>query len=321
MVNFFKSLFGAKEENAGNGQDKNEKRHFEMFKFDGLRAQRMGRTDYAVKCFINALKIEEDFETMGYLSQLYIRTYKPDEARQMLNRMIELEPELVDTYIAMAHVCYMKESYADMAKAAQKAIELENGNPQAYYLLAKAHQGLQEDTIAITQLTEAISLKHDFMEALLTRAEILLHLQQYQEAQKDIEAALELNAEEETAILLRGKLRQATGDEEGAEDDFKTIIELNPFNEQACLHLAQLYIAQKKLTEAIGLLDETIELNPHSATIFQERGKARLLNGDKDGAEEDMKQSLQLTPNETESLNKPASNPEDNSSGVLDFLA
>lgn len=37
----------------------------------------MGRPDYAIKCFTEALAIEEDFETMGYLSQLYIPMEKP----------------------------------------------------------------------------------------------------------------------------------------------------------------------------------------------------------------------------------------------------
>ena len=60
--------------------------------------------------------------------------------------------------------------------------------------------------------------------------------------------------------------------------------EINPFNEQAYLYLGQLYINQKKLTEAIGLFDEAIELNPNFAEAYKERGRAKLLNGDKDGS-------------------------------------
>ena len=36
----------------------NDQKNFEIFKYDGLRAQRMGRPDYAVKCFIEALAIK-----------------------------------------------------------------------------------------------------------------------------------------------------------------------------------------------------------------------------------------------------------------------
>ena len=68
MPNFFKSFFSGKSETPESEKQKNDQKNFEIFKYDGLRAQRMGRPDYAVKCFIEALAIKEEFETMGYLS-------------------------------------------------------------------------------------------------------------------------------------------------------------------------------------------------------------------------------------------------------------
>lgn len=320
MANFFKSLFKAKDENNENGQERNNKKNFEILKYDGLRAQRMGRSDYAIKCFTGALEIEEDFETMGYLTQAYIATNNLQAAHNLLNRMVELEPEYLNSYMILANICYMQEAYADMKKAAQKAVELEKENATAHYLLAKAHQGLKEDVMTIAQLTQAIALKSDYMEALLMRTEVLMQMQQYKEAQKDIETVLELNAEEETALLLRGKLKEVDSDETGAESDYKLVTELNPFNEQAYIYLAQLYISQKKLIEAIELLDEAIELTPHSSAAYHERGRAKLLNGDKDGSIEDMKEALQLNPKENKNMNGKFDNQKPESSGVLDFL-
>ena len=111
------------------------------------------------------------------------------------------------------------------------------------------------------------------------------------------------NPEEETAILLRGKVKEANGQEEEAEADYQLVTEVNPFNEQAYLYLGQLFINQKKLTEAISLFDEAIELNPNFAEAYKERGRAKLLNGDKDGSVEDMKRSLELNPKDEASLN------------------
>mgnify|MGYP000543483442 CR=1 FL=1 len=65
MPNFFKSFFSGKSETPESEKQKNDQKNFEIFKYDGLRAQRMGRPDYAVKCFIEALAIKEEFETMG----------------------------------------------------------------------------------------------------------------------------------------------------------------------------------------------------------------------------------------------------------------
>ena len=50
-----------------------------------MRAQRMGRSDYSIKCFQEALALQEDFETMGYLVQVYIQTNQLAEARRLLH--------------------------------------------------------------------------------------------------------------------------------------------------------------------------------------------------------------------------------------------
>ena len=303
MPNFFKSFFSGKSEDPENEKQKTAKKNFEIFKYDGLRVQRMGRPDYAIKCFTEALAIEEDFETLSYLSQLYVQLTELDKAREILNRMVELEPTLTSTYLALANVCYMQEDYKSMETAAQKAIEIEEGNAMAHYLLGKATQGMNDDLMAIGHLTKAIVLKDDFIEARLLRAEALVKMNQLKEAAEDIEAVLAQNPDDEAAILLHGKLQEAEGKPEEAETDYLKVTEVNPFNEQAYLYLGQLFITQKKLTEAISLFDEAIELNPNFGKAYHERGRAKLLNGDKDGSIEDMKKALEINPKEGENVN------------------
>lgn len=303
MPNFFKSLFAGKSESPETEKQKNAKKNFEIFKYDGLRAQRMGRTDYAIKCYTEALAIEEDFETLSYLSQIYSQTGELVKAREILARMVELEPELTTTYLTTANVCFIQEDYKAMEEAATKAIAIEEGNAMAHYLLGKATKGQSDDLMTVAHLTRAITLKEDFIEARLLRAEALLKMNQPTEAREDIEAILAQNPDEEAAVLLRGKLNEAIGNPEEAEADYQSVTEANPFNEQAYLYLGQLFITQKKLTEAIALFDEAIELNPNFGAAYHERGRAKLLNGDKDGSIEDMKKALELNPKEGENLN------------------
>lgn len=317
MPNFFKSFFSGKADTPEEEKKKTARKNFEIFKYDGLRAQRMGRPDYAVKCFTEALAIEEDFETLGYLSQLYIQMGELDKARDLLNRMVELEPELVSTYLALANVCYMQEDYKEMAAAAQKAIAIEEGNAAAHYLLGKATRGMNDGIMTIAHLTKAIALKEDFMEARLLRGEALLNMQQHKEAMEDIEAILAQTPDDEAALLLRGKVEEATGKAEEAEADYRHVTDMNPFNEQAYLYLGQLFITQKKLPEAISLFDEAIELNPNFAAAYHERGRAKLLNGDKEGSIEDMKKSLELNPQEGDALNGQFNNQQASTPNVL----
>lgn len=317
-MGLFTSFFAKKSDNPASEKQKNDQKHFDIFKYDGMRAQRMGRLDYAITCFTQALKIQEEFETMGYLAQVYIQTGSLDEARRLLERMTELDPTYLATYLTLANVCYMQEDYPAMAEAARKAIALEEGNAMAHYLLGKATDGAGDSLMSIAHLTKAIVLKDDFMEARLLRAEALVKMQQYAEAINDIDAILAQDPENEGALLLRGKIREATGHIEEAEADYRFINEVNPFNEQAFLCLGQLYITLKKYTRAIELFDEAIEINPDFAQAYHERGRAKLLNGDKEGSMEDMKKSLELRPDELQAFNGEFANqPGNNPTNVL----
>lgn len=302
-MGFFSFLFSGKPTDPEEEKQKNSQKNFEIFKYDGMRAQRMGRSDYAIKCFTEALALQEDFETMGYLAQVHIRCGELDEARQLLERMSAQEPEHTATLLTLANVCYMQEDYPSMAKAATKAITVEEGNAMAHYLLGKAENGQGNGIMCIAHLTKAIVLNEEFTEARLLRAESLIEMRQYKEAMEDINAILASEPDSESAILLRGKIKEAQGDAKEAEADYIHLTELNPFNEQAFLYLGRLYISQKRLTEAIALFDEAIEQNPDFAQAYHERGRAKLLNNDQEGAAEDMKRGMELNPQEMQGIN------------------
>ncbi|WP_321479157.1 tetratricopeptide repeat protein [uncultured Bacteroides sp.] len=320
MGNFFKSLFTGKEINQEEEELKKAKKNFEILKYDGLRASRMGRTDYAETCFQKALEIQKDFETMDYLSQLYIQTGNLEKARETLEEMITIEPSIIRTFLTLTHVCFMQEAYSEMREYALKAVEIENENATALYQLAKAEKGLNDELGAIANLTKALLQKEDFTEALLLRAEILLDMHQYEEAQKDIKAILTHASDDENALILQGKLYSAINKDTEAEETYRKVTSLNPFNEQAYLALGKLYIARKELDNAISLLDEAIEVNPNFDTAYHERGRAKLLNGDKDGSIEDMKTAMELNSKQAENINGQFDNQKEKFDNLLGFV-
>ena len=49
--------------------------------------------------------IEEDFETMGYLSQLYIPMGETEKARELLEKMAVMEPHVTSKFLTLANRC------------------------------------------------------------------------------------------------------------------------------------------------------------------------------------------------------------------------
>ena len=115
MGNFFKSLFSSsKVATPEEEKSKNDQKNFDILKYDGVRAQKIGQVAYAIKCFTEALKLQEDFETMTYLVAAYTTANKADEALEVLNRMVELEPDHVNTLLTRVNVLFMLDKDADV---------------------------------------------------------------------------------------------------------------------------------------------------------------------------------------------------------------
>lgn len=302
-MGFLKNLFSGKQQTPESDQQRSEQKNFDIFKYDGMRAQRMGRFDYAERCYLEALKLQPDFETEGYLAQLYIQMGRLAEAHDRLDQMTQSEPTHVDTWLRLAQVCYMQEDYAGMAEAARRAIRQEQGNAMAHYLLGRAEDGSGDSLMSVAHLTQAIVLDDDFTEARLLRAEALLKMGQSKEAQEDVSAILARQPEQEEALILSGRIGEMQQHDDQAEERYRQVLQLNPFNEPAYLALGALYIRRKQYAEAIALFDEALEMNPQFAQAYHERGRAKLLAGDKEGSLADVKQALELNPQEAEKLN------------------
>ncbi len=135
MPNFFKSFFSGKSETLESEKQKTIRKISRSSNMTVCARKRMGRPDYAVKCFIEALAIKEEFETMGYLSQLYIQMGETAKARELLEKMAVMEPHVTNTFLTLANVCFIQEDYQAMEEAANKAIAIEEGNAVAHYLL------------------------------------------------------------------------------------------------------------------------------------------------------------------------------------------
>lgn len=296
-MGFLKSLFSSsKAANPEEERVKNDQKNFDILKYDGVRAQKMGRMPYAIKCFTEALNIHEDFETMTYLVNAYIVSNNQEKALEIVDRMVELEPDHINSLLTRVNILFLLDKDAEAIPVCQHVVELDATNHLPHYLMAKAKKTTGDLLGAVADLTKSVALKEDFLEAYLLRAELLLLMSQLKEALADAEKVIESAPEEESAYLLRGRIQEAQGKSEEAMADFERVLELNPFNEDAALLVGKLLIAQNKLDEAIAFFDDAVDMNPSFGKAYAERGRAKNLKGDKEGAFEDLKKSIELNP-------------------------
>jgi len=263
-MGFWKSFFGGEEENPEEEKKNSEAKTFDLMKYDGVKAMRMGQFDYAEKCFCEALKIQEDLEVRDYLSQTLVRLNRLDEALEQLISITHAEPENVAMLLQAAHVAYMLEDYDQMKSLCEQALAVDGENAMANYMTAQAALGQNDLINGIARLTRAISLNEQLADARLLRAKTLLKMGDVKGAEEDTNWLLEHTNDEEDVLLMAARVAHAKG-----QDD-----------------------------EAIDIYNKVIDLNPFQMDAYRECGQIKFERGDKRGAQEDMQKLLELNPNE-----------------------
>lgn len=268
-MNIFKALFGSKEYTPEERQKADETRRFDMFKYDGMRAAKIGQFDYAVKCYNEALGIHNDLEVRDCLAQALIHTGALDEAREQLCILAEAEPDNVAIKIQTAQVAYMQGNYEAMATACERALQINKDHAVAHYLYGLAYVGSGNVVGAIAMLTKAVLLQPDMSDAYLLRGRTLLSLGDAAGADKDATRLLEMASDSEDALLLKARIEHTRGNNDIAIDIYNKVIEINPF-----------------CTDA-----------------FRERGAIKYEKGDTRGAQADMQTVLELEPDKVTDIN------------------
>lgn len=259
LLNF---LFGGNEKTAEQTKKEEEGKKFDLFKYDGVKAMKMGQVDYAIRCFNEALKLQEDAETIDYLAQALMRKGDLQEAYRTMERLAELAPDNVKVLLQMARIAYMMEDYEAMSAVCDKAIEKDAQNAVAYMLQGQAMAGQGNQIGAIAMLTKAISQNEQLGDA----------------------------------YLLRGRMLLGMGDVASADADADHLMALVPENEDVLMLKAAVEHAKGNRAEAINIYNNVIELNPFNADAYKLRGKAKYEEGDTKGAKEDVDKLLELMP-------------------------
>ena len=259
-MNFFQKLFGSKIENEDEKRAEEKEKNFDVLKYDGVRALRMGQYEYAIRCFRHALEIDDDLEVHDYLSQALIHNNELLPAYKELQVLATAEPENQDVFIRMASVAFMAEDYNAMADACRRALEINTGNPVVFQFYSRAYRGLGDYVNALQMVNKAIEIDDKYADAYQLRGEILLEMGDVNSADRDADWLLEHTDDNEDAYLFKARVERAKGNYQSAITYYNKVAELNPFR---------------------------IE-------VFRERGALKLSIGDKAGAEEDGRRLLEI---------------------------
>ena len=229
-MNFFKALFGGKEESPEEKRLAEELKNFDILKYDGVKALKTGQWEQAIRCLNHAISIKEDLECRDYLSQALLQNNELTASYEQLQKLQEAEPENQSILLRMAQVAFLMEDYGAMASSCEKALLISQDNQEIYYLYGRACLGQEDLTNALAMYTKAISINENYADAYLMRANVLLEKGEVEDADKDSEWLMERAPEVEDVLLLKAKVEIAKGELAKALSFYNKVIEQNPFS-------------------------------------------------------------------------------------------
>lgn len=242
-MNFLKKIFGvaseSKEPTKEELKAENEK-NFDILKYDGVKALRIGNCGYAVECLTRALGIKEDLEAVDYLSQAYYGLGEYALAYQQLEKMAEAQPDNVGIFLRMANVAYVMADYVVMSAACEKALLVDSRSSEALYLYARACVGTGDTTNAVAMLTKAIDIQPEYGDAYLLRGEVYLDSGSLDDADADAMFLLGKYPDNEETLLLKANVERLRNNSELAIEYYGKVLEVNPFSKDAYKYRAEL---------------------------------------------------------------------------------
>ena len=275
-MNFFKVLFGGKEENPEEKRLAEESKNFDILKYDGVKAVKTGQWQQAIRCLKHALDIREDLECRDYLSQALLQDNQLLAAYEELQKLQEAEPENEGILQRMANVAFVMEDYGAMASVCEKALLISKENPEIYYLYGRACVGQEDITNAIAMFTKAISLNEDYGDAYLMRSRVMLQQGDTEAADQDCQWLLQRTDNVEDVLILKANIETAKGNYKEALGYYDKVIEGNPFSIEGYGQRAELKKAMGDLQGAREDIARLNEINPegHEENLEQKMNEA-----------------------------------------------
>ena len=226
-----------------------------------------------------------------------IQEDKYDEAIELLNEVIEEDPDYAQAYSSRGIAKHGLEEYTGAVADYDTAIKSGLEEPYIYYNRGIAKDKLEEHEAAIADYDTAIKQGHDNAETYFNRGNAKRALGDYEAAIADYDTAIELDPDSAYRYSTRGRVKAVLDKYEAAIADYDTAIELDPDHAQAYLNRG---LAKHELDEyeaAVTDYDTAIELDPDHAQAYLNRGLAKHELDEYEAAVTDYDTAIELNPN------------------------
>ncbi|MCA9130063.1 MAG: tetratricopeptide repeat protein [Planctomycetales bacterium] len=221
---------------------------------------------------------------------------------QITSQIIERDASVAEAY-RLRGLSYMldskfKEALADF----DQAVSLKPKSADLRVNRAICQVGIGQFDEAIEQLTAVLADEPDHVDALYQRGTVYNLENRHDDALRDYKQLLTLSPQHEKALRKRAELYQSLGRYDQAIADARMLIEADPGDGRSHILLGDIYRDADEPEKAIDAYTKGMDCRPYRPNAWSGRGRAWLMIGQREKAEEDFHDGLKLYANHVPSL-------------------
>lgn len=213
-------------------------------------------------------------EFVYQLLTLYIQLNRLEKAHELIDEMLDKEPESPDNWVLYGNLLEMANDTTGAINAYKKALNLDGNDEKTLnhiYLLYVNRQDWNGLIHTFSGIVAADSLNH---RARLYLAEGHFFLDNFQKARETVLPLLEDEQLRDRAYLLMGRIAASQNLFEEAKGYFQELATLEPWNSRAWEFLAVLLFQEEAYEKCAALLGEALEFVPNDPVILSLYGSA-----------------------------------------------
>ena len=313
---------------------------FQKHFFDGIIEKMKNSEEEAIVAFNECLKINSKSDAVMYeLAQIYFEQNNKEETLNYAEQATKLAPENKWYQLLYSEALAINHRFAEAAKGYEKLVELAPNEYEYYFDLGYMYIQANDFENAIKtydKLEEKVGIVEDIV---LQKQKLYVRLNKLDKAADELQKLIENDPKNPMHYLSLGELYEANDMSEKAFEVYRKLVEIDPQNPYGHVVMAEYYeekgdkekayeelkaafaqpslpleVKAEKIVEymktgkskeqTFELLDLAQKAHPKEALIHIIRGDLLYNYGDKQGALEQMLQSVTLENNNFEVWNQ-----------------
>lgn len=239
-----------------------------------LDLAKQGKYPEAIAAFEKIISDDgQNVNAINVLSQLYLRSGKPQQGYDVAMRGLAIAPDKIDLSITKAKAAMALNRDEEAMAIMDAAIAKQPDIFILYVIKGNVLDDQNKVQMAIGAYSKSIQLKPDYAFAYLNREEDFASISRYENALTDYNKFIEMIPDNDEAFNMRGATYHKLGKNDEAMADYTKAIELNKDQKYALINRGIVYAETGAADKAMADYNQAITIDANFDDAYYELAK------------------------------------------------